>query len=65
MSNQSNKPRPSERWLLTCVLAIIPLALAIVLPVAFRIPLFIVAALLVGWGLVQMSRQPPTDLRGE
>jgi hypothetical protein len=64
----SNKPpaaKPSERWLLTCILAVIPLGLAVVLPVTFRIPLFVVAALLLVWGMVQMSRQPPTDLRGE
>ena len=65
MSKNANTPKPSERWLLTCALAVIPIGLAIVLPEAFRIPLLVIAALLMGWGLVQMTRQPPTDLRGE
>jgi len=65
MPANPKNPNPSERWFLTCLLSLVPILLAIVLPEGFRIPLFVLAGVLIIWGLVQMSRQPPTDLRGE
>lgn len=61
MSRNAETPPPSERWFVYLIASLVPIALAGFLPGPLRIPLAVVGAGLMAWGLVLVLRQPPVD----